>query len=160
MRFDKFIEIILDNEGGYVNDPHDWGGETKYGIAKRYFPDEDIKNLTLDRAKELYKQHYYKPLNLHFIRDDELALHIFDMAVNAGRIRAVRLLQQLLYIDDDGVIGPVTGGAVASAQDYVNLTSAYKAKRVEYYYRIAQYRSNMKFLKGWVNRVYKTNLRG
>ena len=45
--FDKCMLIIFKHEGGYVNDPDDWGGETKYGIAKRFFPNEDIKNLTM-----------------------------------------------------------------------------------------------------------------
>ena len=50
--FDEIIEKVLEHEGGYVNDPDDLGGETKYGITKRFYPDVDIKNLTIDGAKE------------------------------------------------------------------------------------------------------------
>ena len=50
--FDKIIEVVLEHEGGYVNDPDDAGGETKYGIAKRWYPSVDIKNLTKEQAKK------------------------------------------------------------------------------------------------------------
>ena len=56
--FDEIIEQVLEHEGGYVNDPKDLGGETKYGITKRFYPDVDIKNLTIDGAKEIYKKEY------------------------------------------------------------------------------------------------------
>ena len=48
--FDEIIEVVLKHEGGYVNDPDDPGGETKYGISKKAYPDEDIKELTIERA--------------------------------------------------------------------------------------------------------------
>ena len=51
--FDEIIEIVLEHEGGYVNDPKDLGGETKYGITKRFYPDVDIKNLTKEEAEAL-----------------------------------------------------------------------------------------------------------
>ncbi len=52
--FDEIIELTLDHEGGYVHDPKDLGGETNFGIAKRFYPDVDIKNLTKESAKEIY----------------------------------------------------------------------------------------------------------
>lgn len=159
MRFGKFIDVILRHEGGYNWDPDDSGGETNFGIAKRFFPDEDIKNLTVDRAIEIYYEHYYKPLNLHYIHNDELALHIFDMAVNAGRLTAVKLLQELLKdCESDGVLGPTTCQAVSEAELFVDLIDAYRAKRIEYYYRVSLRGNNNKFLKGWVNRVYSTKI--
>ena len=48
--FNEIIEKVLDHEGGYVNDPTDRGGETNFGIAKRFYPDVDIKNLTKEQA--------------------------------------------------------------------------------------------------------------
>ena len=50
-KFDDIIDIVIKHEGGYVNDPTDLGGETKYGITKRFYPDVDIKNLTEEEAK-------------------------------------------------------------------------------------------------------------
>ena len=52
-KFDDIIEIVLEHEGGYVNDPKDPGGETNFGVAKRSHPDVDIKNLTKEVAKEI-----------------------------------------------------------------------------------------------------------
>ena len=58
-KFDEIIEVVLEHEGGYVNDPKDPGGETNFGIAKRSHPDVDIKNLTKESAKEIYKEVYW-----------------------------------------------------------------------------------------------------
>ena len=58
--FDEIIEVTLHHEGGYVHDPKDLGGETNYGIAKRFYPDVDIKNLTEEGAKEIYKKDYWE----------------------------------------------------------------------------------------------------
>ena len=58
--FDEIIEVVLHHEGGYVNDPKDPGGETNYGISKRAYPDVDIKNLTEDGAKDIYRRDYWE----------------------------------------------------------------------------------------------------
>jgi lysozyme family protein len=81
--FDSAFGIIVGIEAGYVNDPQDPGGETKYGISKRRYPNEDIKNLTLDRAKALYQRDYW---NAHKCDNMpwEQALLVFDTAVNGG----------------------------------------------------------------------------
>ena len=45
----EFFEIVnhtLEEEGGYVNDPTDKGGETNFGISKRAYPNLDVFNLT------------------------------------------------------------------------------------------------------------------
>ena len=58
VKFHEIIETVLKHEGGYVNDKDDPGGETKYGISKRSFPQYDIKALSEDDAKDygkLYK---------------------------------------------------------------------------------------------------------
>ncbi|MBI5843910.1 MAG: hypothetical protein HZB23_04475 [Deltaproteobacteria bacterium] len=46
------------HEGGYVNDPADPGGETRFGISRRAYPNEDIKALTRERAAEIYYRDY------------------------------------------------------------------------------------------------------
>ena len=58
--FEEIINKVLEHEGGYVNDPTDLGGETKYGITKRFYPDLDIKNLTKEEAKQIYYNDYRK----------------------------------------------------------------------------------------------------
>ncbi len=158
-RFKIFIPVILKHEGGYVNDPDDLGGETNFGITKRRYPNMDIKNLTVGEARDIYYKDFYVPMNLYYIKDDLLALHVMDMGVNAGKKTAVKLLQDLLFgCESDGVIGPVSAQAISYAVITTNLVEAYKAKRIQYYYKVSLRRNNKKFLKGWINRVYKTEL--
>ena len=61
MPFYQEIKHVLKREGGYVNDPDDPGGETKYGISKRAHPDVDIASLTPESAAEIYKDYYWLP---------------------------------------------------------------------------------------------------
>ena len=159
-RFEIFVKEILRHEGGYVNDPDDWGGETKFGISKRRYPDLDIKNLTMDKAIQIYYLDFYVSMHLDkFIESDLLALHVFDMGVNSGRGVAVRLLQELLNnIKVDGILGPVTNQALGYSMVTTNMVQAYIAKRIERYYKVSLLRNNNKFLKGWINRVYNTRL--
>lgn len=95
--FDDAFDAVVGVEGGYVNNPADPGGETKYGISKRSYPTLDIANLTLDDAKAIYKRDYWDPLNL----DNELypiALLLFDAAVNQGMTFAHTLPRDLTAI--------------------------------------------------------------
>ena len=74
-KFDEIIEGVLKHEGGYVNDPTDLGGETNFGITKRFYPDVDIKNLTEEGAKEIYKRDYWDKNKVDDVPDD--LKHIF-----------------------------------------------------------------------------------
>jgi lysozyme family protein len=105
--FDACVKQLLSHEGGYVNDPRDPGGETNRGISKRAYPHENIREMTEARARFLYRRDYWDAN-----RCDELPSGIdhivFDAAVNSGRIRAGKWLQQALGISADGIIGPAT----------------------------------------------------
>lgn len=153
--FDKCIEVILKNEGGYVNHPADPGGETNYGICKRYFPNEDIKNMTKGRAKELYYEHYWKPMSLFGILDQEAVLQIFDFGVNAGIKRAIKTAQKIVRVDKDGICGNITRHAINKCSTCF-LTN-YKRARIKYYEMLAFRKPELRvFLSGWIIRVGKT----
>ncbi len=81
--FEDAFAIVVGLEGGYVADPKDPGGETKYGISKRQYPKEDIANLTLDRAKFLYRRDYWDAHELDEVEYGK-ALLVFDCAVHGG----------------------------------------------------------------------------
>jgi lysozyme family protein len=81
--FDRAFAVIVGIEGGYVNDPNDPGGETKFGLSKRANPDLDIKNLTLQQAQERYRTRYWACHDLDSLEYGK-ALLIFDTAVNGG----------------------------------------------------------------------------
>lgn len=113
MNFDKAFELLIGHEGAYVFDKRDPGGETKFGISKRAHPAEDIANLTLERAKEIYRANYWGPAGCDAV-PDAVRFDLFDAAVNSGVKRSIMLLQLAVGEVDDGVLGPRTLQAVNS----------------------------------------------
>lgn len=131
--FDKIIDFVLKSEGGYVNNPNDPGGETKYGISKKAYPNLDIKNLTLEQAKDIYRKDYWDK-----VKGDSLPypldMCVMDMAVNAGVVASLNVLK---YSKD--------------YKDFLLL-------RVNHYISITQKNPRLKeFILGWIIRV--NNLR-
>ena len=90
--FDEIIERVLEHEGGYVDDPNDLGGETNFGITKRFYPDVDIKNLTKEDAKQIYYDDYWLKNKVNKM-PPELKYIYFDMCINMGKRTAIRILQ-------------------------------------------------------------------
>ena len=152
-KFDDIIEIVLKHEGGYVNDPKDPGGETNFGIAKRSHPDEDIKNLTKEDAKRIYYQDYWMKNRVPQL-PDELKHIYFDMCVNQGRGRAVKILQQAANakgagLKVDGGLGPKTIGAMKGVE-----LQRVRAYRVKYYADLVTRKPDLeKFYFGWFRRA-------
>ena len=144
--FDQAFEIIIGHEGGYVNDPRDPGGETKYGISKRAYPKEDIKNLTLDRAKLLYKRDYWDAVEAESI-PGAARLMLFDCAVNTGVGMAKKLLQRAVGTKDDGIIGPKTRAAISNTPD---LAMKFAGYWLQYYTDLPGWPT---YGKGWTRRV-------
>ena len=152
--FDMAIDKILQHEGGYVNDPADPGGETNFGISKRNFPDVDIKNLTVDRAKEIYRANYWNRVGGDHIGDDELALNIFDFAVNAGTGTSARIIQEIVGAGVDGVIGNNTISAI-NRFDARMAVKEFQKRRVLHYVDLVKKNNNLlRFLSGWINRSF------
>ena len=89
--FDEAVEVIFKHEGGYVDDVMDPGGETNMGISKRAYLDLDIKNLTSDQAKRIYYEDYWVRSKARDVPKG-LRLIYFDMVVNMGRSRAVKIV--------------------------------------------------------------------
>ena len=86
------VGFVLAHEGGYINDPADPGGETKYGISKRAYPRVDIKNLTKAQARDIYYRDYWKRVDGDNLPAG-LDLAVFDTAVNCGVSVARSFLQ-------------------------------------------------------------------
>src|SRR5262245_28492186 len=114
--FEYAFELTVGHEGGYTDNSADRGnwtsgviGEgllkgTKYGIAAHSHPDLDIRNLTLEQAREIYRAEYWDPCGC-----DEwgspLDVIVFDAAINNGRGRAIRFLQLAAGVNSDGALG-------------------------------------------------------
>jgi len=146
--FNTACDIVINTEKGYVNNPADPGGETKYGISKRAYPDEDIVNLTPDRAKFLYLRDYWTPLQLDSL-PDIVRLCIFDAAVNSGVSAATKWLQQSVGAIPDGKIGPQTSGAIRTTDPY-KLVSVLNGLRIKRMISLPGFTVEG---KGWMNRV-------
>lgn len=149
--FFKAIPIILTHEGGYVNDPKDPGGETKYGISKRAFPSIDIKNLTIAQAETIYRTNYWENIRGDEIADQDLATNIFDFAANAGISQAVKTIQKLVNVSIDGKMGSQTLGKINSSRE--DLNRLFTIARFDFYRSLVIKKPVLsKFLLGWKNR--------
>ena len=81
MNFNEIIDQVLEHEGGDVNNPHDTGGETNYGIAKRWYPEVDIKNLNVDDAVNIYYNDYSLLLYI-YLEHTNIVDSVFHMKSN------------------------------------------------------------------------------
>jgi hypothetical protein len=129
--FQIAIQFVLEKEGGYVNDPKDPGGETNYGISKRYHPNVDIKNLTLDTAMRIYYNEYWV-VNRCDSYSLGLGICILDTAVNQGIGTLRKLLDQM------------------TSDDFQELISL---RRQEYLRLIQKKPELIRFKRGWMNRL-------
>ena len=153
--FSRCIKVILRNEGGYVNHPNDPGGETNFGIAKKFYPEEDIKNMTKERATYLYYKDYWILMNLKGLQNEELVLQVFDFGVNAGIKTSIRMLQRLVGVTDDGIIGKITTKVVNDQP--IELVDKFKMRRKIFYMNLAAKKPKLQvFLRGWLRRVDHT----
>lgn len=152
MKFDQAVAIILKFEGGLVNNDHDSGGVTKYGISKRAYPKLDIINLTKTQAIDIYKSDYWDKLSLNSV-PEKLRLAIFDAAVNQGPAKAVMMIQKLLGVPVDGIMGTKT--LQAFGVDGSKLLDSYIMARHDAYTRSQGW---LYFGKGWSRRILEIAL--
>jgi len=151
MSFAAAFEMVIGHEGGLVDNPADPGGLTKFGISQRSYPSEDIRNLTLERAQEIYQRDYWAPLKADQL-PNALALCLFDMAVNAGVGQAVRTLQKAIEVHVDGIMGPGTLGKALSLPEKI-LVAYMQAERVLFLVSLPTFKE---FGRGWTRRVIST----
>ncbi len=170
---------IVAREGGFVNDPDDPGGATKYGVTihtmRRLGLDltgdgrvtvDDVKRLTAAKATEIFVEYYYRRPAIAAL-PEALQPSVFDMYVNSGA-NAVKVLQRLLTdmgfpSDPDGVIGAQTIRAAQMAHEAAptHLADAYAIARRNYYYALADTRpASRKYARrrdggkgGWITRA-------
>jgi len=161
--FLRCINVILKNEGGYVNHPDDPGGETSMGIARMFYPDLDIKNLNREQAVEIYFDDYWLPMNLTGIYDENLVLQIFDFGVNTRSKRygfntALKAIQRIVDVQQDGKLGPITKDAI---NNYIgDIVHLYIDERKKYYFDLTRRKPELQvFLAGWIKRAENTKFK-
>ncbi len=148
MTFDDAFEALMAHEGGYVNDPRDRGGETRYGISKRAYPAVDSRNLTLDAAKTIYRRDYWRPAGCEAV-PEAVRFDLFDMAVHSGIHAAVCTLQRAVGAGEDGVLGPVSLAAIQGLAPAV-LVARFNGARLAMMTELATWQT---FGKGWARRI-------
>lgn len=156
--FELAIDRVLENEGGYDNDPADPGGETKYGICKRSYPNLDIKNLTIQEAKHIYERDFWDANQLSKINSQVVASKVFDMCVNMGSYRGIELLQQAIdtlgeSVNEDGKMGPVTIMAVNRLEENQLHLALKQVCRNFYNDLVERHPKLRKFLRSWLHRA-------
>lgn len=165
MNYNDAFERVIGHEGKFQNDRNDRGnwatgvigkGElkgTKYGISAMSYPHLDIRNLTLQEAKEIYYQDFWLRVQGDTLHS-ALAYQLFDSAINHGIGNAIRMLQRAVDVADDGRVGPMTleGIRRIGIDDVLKL---FNAERIEFFTKISTF--NL-YGKGWMRRVAQ-NLR-
>jgi hypothetical protein len=165
-KFESVIPITLKFEGGYSNSPYDAGGETKYGITKSFYETyknktpgiaSDIKSLTLDDAKKLYKAHWDK-YNLGYIRDKRKAMLINDYIINSGAWGVITRMQKNLQMRgyntiNNGRMDQKTIEAI-NDMDFETFADDIQTDRKNHYDECVDNRlKDLANIKGWMNRL-------
>ena len=169
MTDDQFIALVLELEGGFVDDPADRGGATNFGITAntwgayrqlgRQATRAEVAAITRDQAGAFYRGLMAASI-FHGVTHDSLRYQLIDFEINSGGARACRWLQR-------AVGTPTTDGASLDERTRHLLqqtsgrlvTNALLAARLEMYYAIvAKDASQAKFLNGWVARARRFGL--
>lgn len=160
---DNIIDEVIRAEGPRTSDPVDSGGDTEFGISKNAHPEAWADgHVTRDEARAIYLREYVLPFE--GIADELLLHQLVDAAVMSSATTVIGILQQLVGVATDGVIGPKTLAAVTNypagelfgvkVPGFVLLNLAFRNARVVLYAGIAKRRpKDLKFLLGWIHRA-------
>lgn len=152
LTFKDVFNRVIGYEGGYVNDPHDTGGETNWGITKRTAQENgytgSMKAMTREQAYRIYEKAFWQRYNCDKL-SPAVAFQFFDAAVNHGVGNASRMLQRAVDVADDGIVGKVTLSAVEKMpiSDFI---LKFNAQRIKFYTKL---KSFPRYGAGWMNRV-------
>jgi lysozyme family protein len=160
--FDTAIITVLKHEGGYVDDPHDVGGATNFGISQRFLDTIKgyngiilVKDLTQNDAIQIYHTHWWDKCSYDKINSQSVATKVFDLAINMGAYMAHTAIQRAvraasgLVLDGDGKLGQHSIDAINQCNQDI-LLAALKSEAAGYYRRI----NNPHEQDGWLNRAY------
>ncbi len=157
MNFDIAFERLIGHEGLFTEDPRDpgnWTGGrvgvgvlkgTKYGIAAASYPELDIRALTLEQAKTIYRRDFWDVIGR---AHPAIAFQVFDAAVNHGKDNAVRFLQRAVRVADDGQFGPLSQAAL-QRMEHNDVLLRFLAFRFKFWAQLQKFDT---FGRGWVNR--------
>lgn len=171
--FNKAFDDLMHWEGSeFTDDPHDPGGATRYGVTLPFLQEffdvrkmpetarvEDIRDLTLERARIIYREMVWDKHEIGEIIAQEPATALFLAMVNLGPTTGTKAAQRALRacgwsVVRDGILGPRTRAAINSS-DAKQLAAAMRSEVAGVYFSIVTaYPERKRFLKGWLNRAY------
>src|SRR5579862_2387533 len=136
--YEEAITKVFKDEGGYTNDAADPGGPTNWGItifdARMYWKPNataaDVKSMPKSVAEDIYRKHYANPIQYDSLPAG-VDYAVLDYGINSGNSRAIRVLQSILNVNQDGVVGPVTIAA-ANKHDPVDLIKQIYTQRLNF----------------------------
>jgi len=169
----RMLDFIMERGGGFVNDPKDPGGATKYGISLRFLKTidpamadldedgdidvDDIFAMTMETARTFYMERFYTPMGIGRY-PAPLGAAMLDTGVNMGKAAAGRILQQALNqsgaeLAVDGIVGPKTRTALAFFDTMDTLRAVLLVRVFAYAALCRKNRELRRFFFGWVERV-------
>lgn len=170
--FISSFEYVLENEGGFSDDPGDSGGATNFGITHddlakflgHSVSTNDVRQMSLSTAQAIYEAFYWSPLHLEGVMDDGMATCIFDTGVNRGisvgakyaQIVCNQLASQTQkgrQLSVDGKIGPLSLTEINSYTSKEFISAYYELVKAGYDAIVAAHRSQQVFYRGWMNRA-------
>jgi lysozyme family protein len=155
--YDDAFDALMGNEGGYVNNPADPGGETMWGVTFRVARENGytgaMRDLPRETAKQIAKSQYWDPSHCDEL-DARVAFQVFDTAYNGGQ--PIKWLQQAVGAVPDGVFGPATREAL-QYNDPLKVVMRFNAYRLKYLGNLKNWPT---FGHGWANRIADNLLKG
>ncbi len=165
-KFDIAFEHLMNNEGGYSNDPVDSGGKTIFGIASKYHPEwfnlvytaykSRDKKVAKDLAKKFYKSKFWNG-NYELIEDSSLAFRVFDFGVNAGVRKSVKIFQKCVnYLTSEGLgVDGKFGIQTLTTANRLNQEMLYLLFTIRIYLYYIIRPTAWRHLRGWTLRLLK-----
>lgn len=162
--YDLALAQVLKWEGGYVNDPADPGGATNFGVTHKVYDayrrrngltTRHVSRITMAEVEEIYRKRYWELAHCQEL-PAFLAMAHFDWAVNTGKHRALRHLQEVVGTKADGIWGPKTRAAIKKAvceRGEFMVVAQYLDRRERYYSWLGSKGKFRRFRRGWMNRL-------
>lgn len=162
--FPEAFDYTINNEGGFVNNPHDHGGPTNWGIIQTEYSAflgrpasvDDVRRMPKSDAEAIYKKKYWNSLSLGSITHKHVAMALFDRSILNGLLGVSRYVREILGEHETGMPNFIGDIAKVNAQDPVKFVlKLADLCEASHRARVAAHPDQAVFLKGWINRVQR-----
>lgn len=149
--FHKLFKKVMAFEGGYSDHPSDHGGRTKWGLTKGQAESNgvDFDTLTITDVEKIFFAEYYQCNRIGHLMGSSIHDFMFDWCVHSGP-RVIKIMQEVLGVETDGVIGPITGKAAKKHNFLRDMQRARLKDQVRICDRSVKQED---FLVGWARRA-------